>query len=209
MLAVLVDDAEHRLGVLRVAGEGAHGRGDARGLRVGLAVHERRHRRRVGAPALGVVGQAAVHEQHAQVRVAEAERPVVVAVLVDGQRRVARVVDQDLLRGDHGAAGGAEGLGVELAVRLHELHEVQGGQVAGGVVEEHVLRARVAGVDARRVRAGVPVVDGGVELHARVAALPGRLRHHLHEVARAVGVAGPVRPSRTSSATRGPRAPRA
>ena len=60
-------------------------------------------------------------------------------------------------------------------------------EVAGGVVEEHVLAAGVAGVDARRVRAGVPVVDGGVELHARVAALPGRLGHHLHEVAGPVG----------------------
>ena len=49
VLAVLVDDPQHRLGVLRVAGERPHRRGDPRGLRVGLAVHERGHRRRVGA----------------------------------------------------------------------------------------------------------------------------------------------------------------
>src|SRR5215212_1380421 len=78
---------------------------------------------------------------------------------------------------------GAIGLHVEAAGLAVELHEVQGGQVAGGVVEEHVLRARVGGVDAVRVRAGVPVVDGRVELQAGIAADPRRLGHAPHEVA--------------------------
>ena len=77
----------------------------------------------------------------------------------------------------------AEGLDVEAAVDGAEVHEVQRRQVAGRVVEEHVLGAGVGGVDARRVRAGVPGVDGGVELQARVAAQPGRLGDLPHELA--------------------------
>ncbi len=127
VLAVLLDDAEHGLGVLRVAGESAHRRGHPGTLRVGLAVHEGGDRRGVGAAGVGVVSEAAVHQEDAEVRVAEAERTVVVRVLLDGGRRVAGVVDQDLLGGDHGPAGGAEGRGFEFPVLAHELHEVERG----------------------------------------------------------------------------------
>src|SRR5439155_11388247 len=42
--------------------------------------------------------------------------------------------------------------------------------------DEHVPgHARVARVDAARARAGVPIMDRRVELHARIAARPGRL----------------------------------
>src|SRR5436309_15751051 len=54
-----------------------------------------------------------------------------------------------------------------------ELQEVQAGQVAGGIVEEHVLRAWVAGIDASRVFRSVPAVDRGVVLHAGIASGPG------------------------------------
>ena len=54
--------------------------------------------------------------------------------------------------------------------------------------EEHVLGARVARVDAVGVRAGVPLVDRRVELHARVAADVRALGDQPHQVARLVGV---------------------
>ena len=63
------------------------------------------------------------------------------------------------------------------------MQQVDAREVARRVVEVHVLRARVARVDAARVRRGVPAVDRGVELHARVGALPRRLRDLAHEVA--------------------------
>ncbi len=66
----------------------------------------------------------------------------------------------------------AIGFHVERAVG-RELQQVQAGQVAGGVVEEHVFAARIAGVDAGRVLRGVPAVDRGVVLHAGIAAMPG------------------------------------
>ena len=81
-----------------------------------------------------------------------------------------------------------ERLGVELAVLAHELHQVERRQIARRVVEEHVLGARIARVDARRVRARVPLVDGRVELHARIAAHPRALGDEAHQIARAIGV---------------------
>ncbi len=95
---------------------------------------------------------------------------------------VAGEVDEDLLRGDGDVDGVAEGFDVKLAVG-RELHEVQRRQVAGGVVEEHVLGARIAGVDPRRVLRGVPLVDGGVELHAGIAAAPGGVGNAAEQIA--------------------------
>src|SRR5581483_10434401 len=48
--------------------------------------------------------------------------------------------------------------------------------------------ARVRAVDAPGCRAGVPVVDRRVELHARIAALPGRLRDLAEQPARVEGL---------------------
>ena len=68
------------------------------------------------------------------------------AVLGDPLRRIAGVIDQDFLGDEEDPAGRLEPLDVERAVRLAELHQVDAGQVAGRVVEEHVLGAR----DSRR-----------------------------------------------------------
>ena len=102
-------------------------------------------------------------------------------------RGVAGVIDDDLLRRDDDVHSVAERLDVKFAVGREELHQVERRQVARRVVQEHVLAARVRSVDAARGLAGMPLVDGGVELHARVAALPGRLGDLAHQVARPVG----------------------
>ena len=181
--AVLVDHAQEGLAVDGVAFERTDLRGDARGLRVRLAGEDRGDGGGVVAAVFAVVGDAAGHQQRAEVGVADAERAEGVRVLLDRLRRIRGVIDGDLLRGDDDAQRGAVGLDVEAGVLVVEAHQVQRGQVAGRVVEEHVLRARVRGVDAGRVRAGMPVVDGGVELHAGIAAEVGRLGHLAHQLA--------------------------
>ena len=59
------------------------------------------------------------------------------------------------------------------AVLALELHQVQRGEIAGGVVEEHVFGAGIGGVDRLGAFAGVPFLDGAVVLHAGIAADPG------------------------------------
>ena len=160
----------------------------SRRLRVGFAGHDRRQRRRIVAAGIAVVGQAARHEQRAEIGIAEAQRPVGMAVLRNRRRRVARVVDENLLRRNESTARVLEGLDVELAVGTHELHQVDGRQVARRVVQEHVLGARVRRVDARRVRAGMPLVDGRVELHAGITANVGAFGDEPHQITGLVGV---------------------
>ena len=90
-------------------------------------------------------------------------------------RRVAGVVDQDLLGRDEEARRGAVALDVEAAVGGLELAQVERGQVARRVVQEHVLGARIARVDGVRGLARVPLLDGVLVLRARVAADPRAL----------------------------------
>ena len=78
-----------------------------------------------GAAGVGVVGQAAVHEQRAEVGVAEAERAVVVRVLGDLLGGVAGGVDDDFHRGGDDADGVAVGGDIELAAGGEELHQVE------------------------------------------------------------------------------------
>ena len=124
-----------------------------------------------------IVGQAGRHDQAAEVRIAQPQRPEAMAIGGDLLRRIAGVVDQDFLGDKHHPARRLEPLGVERAVVAAELHQVDARQVARRVVDEHVFGARVAGVDPARVRAGVPAVDRRIVLHARIAATPGRIRH--------------------------------
>ena len=70
------------------------------------------------------------------------------------------------------------------AVLAAELHQVERGEVAGRVVDVHVLRARVRRVDPARLRAGVPVVDDRVVLDARIGAAPGGVGDLVHQLAR-------------------------
>ena len=127
------------LAVLGVAVIRAHRRGGPRRLRVGAAGHQRRDRRRRAAAGVGVIGHAVGHQVGAEVGVAEAElaeRPRVGADLLG---RVARGADDDLLRQQHDVDGVLEGRHVEAAVLAAELHQVQRGEVAGRVVDVHVL----------------------------------------------------------------------
>src|SRR5207249_5676005 len=147
----------------------------------------------------GVVGQAARHQQRAEVRVAEPELAVGLRVPLDLWRRVRGVADGDLLREEDGVDRVLEGLDVELAVLAAELHQVQRGEVARTVVNGHVFRARVRRVDSGRVRQRVPLVDRRVVLDARVGRLPRGLRDVAHQLLRvdrlddaAVGARGQV-----------------
>ena len=84
--------------------------------------------------------------------------------------------------------GVAQGVDIQLPRGSTEFHQIHAGQVAGGVVQEHVFAARIGGVDRPGAGAGVPVVDGGVELDPGIAANPGRVRHLAEDVACAVGI---------------------
>ena len=150
--------------------------GDARGLRERGARHQRGDRGRVGATFVGVVRQPTLHEQRTEVGVSKTELTVRARVRRDRGRRIVGVPDEDLLGGEHDVDRRSESIDVELAVAVDETQEIERREVAGRVVDAHVLGARIGAVDAARHRRGVPVVDRRIELHPRIAAFPRRLR---------------------------------
>ena len=72
-----------------------------------------------------------------------------------------------------------EGLGLGVV----ELQQVGRGKIAGGIVEEHVLGARIGRPDPAGSRAGVPVVHRRVEVQAGIGRGPGGVADLLPEVA--------------------------
>ncbi len=75
-----------------------------------------------------------------------------------------------------------EFLDVKIAVFLAERHEVQRGQIARRIVEEHVFRARIRGANFPACRTGVPVVDGRMELDAGISASPCRVANRFPQL---------------------------
>ena len=169
---------EHLPAIVRKAREGTVVLGQLRRHRVGGRGHQRGDATADGDGLVGVVGHPAHHEVGAQVGVAQTQGPVLVAQLRDVLARELRHQDRHLEGDRPQPARVADGVDVELArlgtVLDDVLHEVDRREVAGRVVQEHVLRARVARVDATVGRARVPVVDGRVELQPGVGAGPTR-----------------------------------
>src|SRR5262245_23084390 len=94
-------------------------------------------------------------------------------ILGDFFRWIASVVDQNFLGRDENADGGFESFDVERAVLAFELHQVQRSQIASGIVQENVFRARIGGMNRFGAFAGMPFLNGAVILKAWVAADPG------------------------------------
>jgi len=64
------------------------------------------------------------------------------------------------------------------------MDQVEAGQITGGIVEEHIFRTGVTRVDASAFRAGVPLVDGGIELQTGIGTLPCTEQNFLPQVTR-------------------------
>src|SRR5439155_14025137 len=113
---------------------------------------------------------AVAHDQRAEVRVTKPERAENMRVLRDVSDRIACVVDNDLLCSDENAHRRLESLNIKIAVGGLELHQVEIREIAGGVVQEEVLRAWIRGILPVCTLACVPLVDRGIELHSRITA---------------------------------------
>ena len=170
--------------------EGLAGFGYAGRLPVGIAAEDGGEGTGEVASGIGVVGKTEGHEEGTEVGVTEAEGTIVMGVLGDHLGGVTGRVHDDFHRSSEDGDSVAVAVDIELATGGEELEQVEAGEVAGGVVEEHVLRARIGGVDAGGVLGGVPAVDRSVVLHSWIAALPGGFGDLVHEVAGAVFLDG-------------------
>ncbi len=135
--------AVHRLAVEFIFVErpdrfGQFGTGEIR-----RTVQQGRDRATHPASLVAVVGDAVGHQQAAEIGIPQTERAEQVAVLGNVLGRITGVVDQNFLGDEVHPASRLEPLGVERAIRQAELHQIDARQIAGRVVEEHVLRAVV------------------------------------------------------------------
>ena len=79
-------------------------------------------------------------------------------------------------------------LNIELARRrIAELQQVQRGQIASRVIEEHIFRAGIRRADFAGCRAGVPIIDGGMILDARISRCPSGIADLIPKLARLHG----------------------
>ena len=186
--AVHVHHAEHRAAVevepiKRAGAAGEFGTGE-----VALPGEDRGDRATHRSAGIAVVGQAQTHQHRAEVRIAQAQRAEGVRVRADQIAGVAAVIDENILGDEENAGRGAESIDIESAIGFDELHQVQARQVARRVVDEHVLAARIRRTDLAAVLAGVPPVNRGVILQARVAAYVRAFGDRVHQLAGLVGV---------------------
>ena len=181
---MIADHAQHVLDVLLVSGEGAELLGHFGRSRVSHAGHDRGQPAAQRTAFLGVVGKAHGHQQAADVSEAETERAEFVGQFGDLLRRKLRHHHRNF---EHQSPEPAEvfvGIYIELAGGgVVERQQVCGRQIAGGVVEEHVFRARIGGADIAGDLAGVPVVHRGVEVQSGVRRRPGGVADLLPQVA--------------------------
>ncbi len=181
--AVVADHPQHMLRVALVARKRAQlarhlGRGG-----IGHAGHQRGQRTAHRAALVAVVAEAHVHQQAADIGIAQTERAEVIGKLRDLFRRELRHHHADFQRHGPEPRGMDIGLGVKATI-VEEGQQVHRRQVAGGIVEEHVFRARVRPTDRPILRAGVPSVDRIMELDARIGTGPGGMAHLIPQITR-------------------------
>ncbi len=180
---MVADDAQHMFAVLVVAREGAELARHLRRCGVGDAGHDGGERRGEGAALGAVIAQAHGHQQAADIGVAQAQGAEFIGELGNFPGGELRHQHRDLQHHRPQPDRMLVALDVEQPVRLAEGHQIERGEIAGGIVQEHVFGAGIGRIDAPARRAGMPLVDGGVVLHARIGAGPGGFADLLPQVA--------------------------
>ena len=172
--AMVAHHPQHVVAILREAGEGAKLLGHLGRGGIGHARHDGRDGAADGAALMAVIGNAGGHEQAADIGEAQAECAELVGQSGDFLRRELRHHHRDFQHDGPQTYGMLEARDVEgTGLDIAEAQQVQRSQVAGRIVEEHVFRAGVRRPDLARGRAGVPVVDGRMELDAGIGRGPG------------------------------------
>ena len=104
------------------------------------------------------------------------------AVVGNAIGRITCVIHQDFLSDQEQSTSCDETVRIERPIRPAVLHQIDRGQIASGVVQEHVFGTWIACVDATAVGARMPFVDGRIVLNARVTAVPSAFRHAVENV---------------------------
>ena len=132
-----VDNVQHgfdvvfleRLGDVSAPGivislERPDGAGNFRRLLVSAPGHDGREGAGQRAAIVGVVRQSVAHDQRAEVRITQAQRAEEVRIFRDPLGWVARIINDDFLRGNKKADSGFEPINIKRAILTLELHQI-------------------------------------------------------------------------------------
>ena len=186
---MVADDPQHVVCVFLVAREGPKLARHFGRCRIRHACHDRGQCPTHGAAFVAVVAVAHVHQQTADVCVAQTKRAEVVRPLRDFFGWELRHHHRDFERDCPETRGMHVVFCQERAVFV-EFQQVHRRQVTGGVVQEHIFRARVGPTDRAIFWACVPVVDGIVVLDAGIGTGPCRVAHLFPQIAGFDGFGG-------------------
>ncbi len=167
---MLTHHPQHRLAIKREAFERANLGCNGTALEIRFPGKNRRDGAGNRARLVAVVRKPFCHEQGAEVRIPESERPKNVGIFRDLCCGVCRATDNDLLRGDEDINRVPKHRYVKRAVVLQQLQEVNRGEITRGVIKKHVLAAGIARMDPVGIHARVPVVRRRVKLQPGIAA---------------------------------------
>ena len=172
---MIAHDAKHVLAIRRVALERSVLSGKQRALRIRTTRQDRTQHAADRATFLTVVGNARLHEHRAEVGISKTRRAIAPREIRDFLRRKCCHQHADFKHDRPEFNRVLVAFDIKASrLRVVELDQVDRREIARGVVEEHVLRAGIARVDASAFWAGVPRVDRAVVLHARISATPRR-----------------------------------
>ena len=137
--AMVAHDPLHGFGIVGIEGEGANLSRHLRRSGIAYPGHEGRERAANAASLNRVIANAQRHKQGADVGIAQAQGAEVIGPLRNLLRGELRHEDRGLQRQRPEAAGMLISCNVEAIVVFEESHEVQGRQVTGRIVQEHVF----------------------------------------------------------------------
>ena len=182
-VAVVTDDAQHMFAVALVAVECPKLARHFGGRGIGHAGHDRGQCTGHRTALVAVITKAHVHQQTADIGIAQTQRAEFVRQLRDFLGRELRHRHRDFQRQRPQTRGMHIVFDLKFAV-LVKGQQVHRGQIAGSIVKEHVFRARVGAADRAVFGAGVPVVDRVVILDARIGAGPCGVADVFPQIAR-------------------------
>ena len=111
-------------------------------------------------------------------------------ILPDNLGRIPGIVHQNFLCCDGDVDRVPVGFHVKSPIG-RELQQIQTRQIACRIIQEHILAARIAGIDSSRVLRGMPAIDSRVVLHPRIPAVPRSLGDFRHQLFSFIGFNNP------------------
>ena len=182
---MVANHAQHTLTIFSVAVKRAVLRRKQRAGGVTATGENGGQRRAHRATFVAVVWNASLHKHGAQIGVSQTKRAIFPTALGDFLGWERGHQDANFKHRSPQTNRVLIALKIKGAgLRVVKFQQVNAGQVARGVVQEHVFAAWIAGVNAATGRACVPRVDGAVVLQSGIGALPRREINLLPQVAR-------------------------